>query len=121
MYVFANIEGYSKFGMYVGNNSTDGTFVYTGFRPASIWIKDYDSANQWRTYDNKNDPYNAASHWMVLDDNSARNTSDTTSDIDFLSNGFKLRGDASTVNGTAGNRYVYIAWGSDPFKYGVAR
>ena len=121
MYVFANIEGYSKYSMYVGNNSNDGTFVYTGFRPAFIWIKDYDSANQWRTYDAKNDPYNPASHWMVLDDNSARNTSDTTSDVDFLSNGFKLRGDASTVNGTAGNRYMYMAWASDPFKYGVAR
>ena len=120
-YVFAPVQGYSKFGRYLGAGSTDGTFVYTGFRPAFLWIEDYDSSNSWRTYDAKNDPYNPSSHWMVLDDNSARNTSDTTSDIDFLSNGFKIRGDASTINGTDGNKYVYMAWGSDPFKYGVAR
>ena len=122
MYVFANIEGYSKYDMYVGNNSNDGTFVYTGFKPAFICIKDFDSANSWRTYDAINDPVNPADHWMVLDGSPvAINTSDTTSDIDFLSNGFKIRGDASTINGTDGNKYMYMAWGSNPFKYATAR
>lgn len=122
MYVFANIEGYSKYDMYVGNNSYDGTFVYTGFKPAFICIKDYDSSNSWRTYDAINDPVNPADHWMVLDGSAvAINTSDTTSDIDFLSNGFKIRGDSNSINGTDGNKYMYMAWGSNPFKYGVAR
>jgi hypothetical protein len=121
MYVFVNIEGYSKYDMYVGNNSNDGTFVYTGFKPAFILIKDYDSANSWRTYDAINDPVNPADHWMVLDGSAvAINTSDTTSDVDFLSNGFKIRGDSNSINGTDGNKYVYMAWGSNPFKYGPA-
>jgi len=122
MYVFANIEGYSKYDMYVGNNSNDGTFVYTGFKPAFILIKDFDSANSWRTFDAINDPFNPAYHWMVLDGSiTAINTSDRTTDVDFLSNGFKIRGDSNSINGTDGNKYVYMAWGSNPFKYAVAR
>lgn len=120
MYAWAEIEGFSKFSVYLGNNLADGTFVYCGFKPAFIAIKNYDEAHNWRTYDLLNDPYNLAYHYLELNTNSAINSSSNTTDIDILSNGFKIRGDASTINGS-GDRYFFMAWASNPFKYATAR
>ena len=120
MYAWAEIEGFSKFSVYLGNGLADGTFVYCGFKPAFIAIKNYDEAHNWRTYDLLNDPYNLAYHYLELNTNSAINSSSNTTDIDILSNGFKIRGDASTINGS-GDRYFFMAWASNPFKYATAR
>jgi hypothetical protein len=120
MYAWAEIEGFSKFSVYVGNGNADGTFVYCGFKPAFIALKDYDSGADWRTYDVLNDPFNLSFHYLALNTNSAINGSANTTDIDILSNGFKIRGDASTIN-TSGNRYFFMAWASNPFKYATAR
>tara|TARA_R110001599_G_scaffold85405_1_gene229290 strand:- start:233 stop:2821 length:2589 start_codon:yes stop_codon:yes gene_type:complete len=120
MYAWAEIEGFSKISVYVGNGNADGTFVYCGFKPAFIALKDYDSGADWRTYDVLNDPFNLSFHYLALNTNSAINGSANTTDIDILSNGFKIRGDASTIN-TSGNRYFFMAWASNPFKYATAR
>jgi len=120
MYAWAEIEGFSKFSVYLGNGDADGTFVYCGFKPAFITLKDYDATNDWRTYDILNDPYNLSYHYLALNTNSAINSSSNTTDIDILSNGFKIRGNAGTIN-TDGNRYFFMAWASNPFKYATAR
>jgi hypothetical protein len=119
MYVWANIEGYSKFSSYTGNGNADGTYIHTGFTPAFIWIKDYDSSSDWRIYDTTSDPYNVAYHYLPFT-NAAINGSSNTTDIDILSSGFKIRGNASTIN-TNGNRYEYMAWASNPFQFATAR
>ena len=120
MYAWAEIEGFSKFSAYVGNGDADGTFVYCGFKPAFIALKDYDATNDWRTYDILNDPYNLSYHYLALNTNSAINSSSNTTDIDILSNGFKIRGNAGTIN-TNSNRYFFMAWASNPFKYATAK
>ena len=114
MYCFATIEGYSKFGRYTGNSSTNGTFVYTGFRPAYIIIKGTSSAN-WYIYDKARNPNNVVD--LELNTNTLQKEATFTT-LDFLSNGFKLRttNDAFNVN-----TYIYMAFADQPFKFSNAR
>ena len=111
-YVFTDIEGYSKFGSYTGNGSTDGTFVYTGFKPAWIMIKRTDaSGHNWILFDNKRDSSNVAD--TVLIPNSS-NAEFTETAWDFVSNGFKLRQTATSYNASGGT-FIYMAFAEHPF------
>jgi hypothetical protein len=118
-YCFANIEGYCKTGEYEGNGDADGTFVYTGFRPALVTIKRIDSTGSWHVYDDARDTYNAADTYLLWDTGGSDDTAASNA-IDILSNGFKLRNTAAGLNGS-GNDYIYLAMAHNPFKYATAR
>ena len=116
-YCFHSIEGYSKVGGYTGNGNADGTFVYTGFRPAFILWKSTSAGENWQIQDNKMNPYN------VVDGKIFANTSAseyTGAEVDFVSNGFKLRHSGGGGNGSS-ETLVYLAFAESPFKYSNAR
>ena len=119
-YCFAPIAGYSAFGSYTGNGSTDGPFVYTGFRPRFVLVKESSAAgNNWVIYDTARDTYNECS--KILYPNLANAEFDgSTVNLDILSNGFKPR-DNWGGNNNSGNTYIYMAFAESPFKYANAR
>jgi hypothetical protein len=107
-YCFAEKKGYSKFGSYVGNGNADGTFIYTGFKPAFVLFKPSSAIENWQIHDNKRPSYNPC-------DNIAPNNSSaeaTTNDfVDLVSNGFKLR---SATYSASGVTYIYMAFAEEP-------
>jgi hypothetical protein len=109
---WAEIAGFSKFTSYTGNGSSDGVFVYCGFRPKFVMIKISSASNWWYMYDSSRSPYNTSKLILYANQSVAEATS-TTSDIDFLSNGFKLRGADSGVNGSG--TYIVAAFAENPF------
>jgi len=109
-YCFAEKKGYSKFGSYTGNGNADGTFVYTGFRPAWIMAKATNTTESWNIWDNKRDGFNVSNNRFKADSNIAEQTD---VDIDFLSNGFKLRRNTADFNGSY--NYIYMAFSENPF------
>ena len=112
-YCFASKQGYSKFGSYVGNGSTDGPFVYTGFKPAFLMIKESSSAGgNWVILDNKRDTHNVAKTRLFPNLTNADNT--TRNYIDLLSNGFKLR-DTDADHNQSGQTMIYMAFAENPF------
>jgi hypothetical protein len=111
-YCWAEVEGFSKFGSYTGNGSTDGPFVYTGFRPACIIFKKTSSTSNWGIFDNARDPYNEVDHILFPNLNNADLT--PAYNMDFLSNGFKLRNTSDIVN-VSGQTYIYMAFAEHPF------
>jgi len=112
-YCFAQIKGYSNFGSYTGNGSTDGVFVYTGFKPAYIMIKvTSTTADDWNVLDNKRDPTNEGSELVLYPDLS--NAEGSAVRLDFLSNGFKCRTTNVSVNSN-GLTYIYAAFAENPF------
>jgi len=116
-YCFAEKQGYSKFGSYTGNgSSTDGTFIYLGFRPAMFLIKSSSNAEQWEIMDNKRDTTNIVNQILVPNGSDAEIASVAGNRFfgDFLSNGVKLRGNASSANGS-GLTYIYAAFAESPF------
>ena len=118
-YCFAEVEGYSKFGSYNGNGNADGTFVYTGFRPAWVLIKNTARSADWRLHDIARQPTNdEGGHILLPNSNSAEVTNEY--DIDFLSNGFKLRSGDVYENGSA-ELLIYAAFAEQPFKYANAK
>ena len=116
-YCFSEIAGYSKFGSYTGNGSTDGVFVYTGFRPRFVLVKSSSAVEGWVIWDSARDTYNAMPD--VLYPNLS-NAEGANTQIDFLSNGFKLRNSATNGNIT-GVTYIYAAFAESPFNYSLAR
>ncbi len=106
-YCFKEKTGYSKFGSYTGNGNADGTFVYTGFKPAWIMIKDT-AARSWIILDNKRNTFNVVNNRLFPDASDAQNTG--VNALDFLSNGIKIRSDNSSLN-VSGNTYIYMAFG----------
>ena len=108
-YCFAEKTGYSRFGSYVGNGSNDGTFVYTGFKPVFLLIKNKGTTENWNIWDNKRDTYNAVESRLYPNLSDAESTSDSN-DFDFLSNGFKVRNNGGN-QGASGNTYIYMAFG----------
>jgi hypothetical protein len=112
-YCFADIEGYSKFGKYTGNGSTDGTFVYTGFRPAWVLYKKSSATENWHILDNKRDTLNPNSFGIDPNTTGAE-ANDANLQMDFLSNGFKLRTSHGTAN-ASGSTYIYMAFAESPF------
>ena len=116
-YCFAPVEGYSSFGSYEGNGSTDGPFVFTGFKIAFLMIKNISAASNWIILDNARDPINDASKRLSPN---LSNTEDPIGTLDFTSTGFKIRRAGQTEN-INGNTYVYIAFAEHPFKTARAR
>ena len=118
-YCFDEVEGYSKFGTYTGNGSTDGTYVHLGFRPSWIIVKRINSGYSWIMNDNKRDPINEVDLILIANDTGAENGSSTV-DFDWLSNGFKCKNSNSNIN-TNGSTYIYMAFAEQPFKFSNAR
>jgi len=115
-YLWSEKQGFSRFGKHEGNANADGTFVYTGFRPALVIIKgaasgDGDAAQSWELYDNKRLGYNVDNDTLFPNTNAADNTADR---VDILSNGFKIRVNSDGVNDNA-STYVYAAFAEAPF------
>ena len=106
-YVFAEKKGFSKFGSYTGNGSTDGSFIFTGFKPAFVIIKGSSNTENWHMYDNKRDTFNPTDQALQPNTTSAEFTE--TNVLDFLSNGFKLRVSGGGHNGS-GVSYIYMAF-----------
>ena len=111
-YCFAEKQGYSKFGKYVGNGNTNGPFIYTGFKPAFVILKGSSASGSWYMLDSKRDVDNVANHAVEAQSSAAEYTNYNF--IDMLSNGFKLRLGTSEVN-TSGNTYIYMAFAENPF------
>jgi len=113
-YCFAEKTGYSKFGSYTGNNNADGTFVYTGFKPAFVMFKCSTNAANWGIYDNERVGYNEVKNVLFPDLSNAENTD--LAPIDLLSNGFKMRRNdsASDINNKGGATYIYMAFAEAP-------
>ena len=115
---FANVDGFSKFGVYEGNGDADGAFVYTGFAVKWVMIKNIDAASAWFMQDAVRDPTNVASLAFVANNTYTASTVGARN-IDFLSNGFKLRTTAGDTNGVY--TIVYMAFASQPYKFANAR
>ena len=111
-YCFANTTGYSKFGSYIGNGNADGTFIYTGFRPAYILVKRNEAAYNWGLQDTARDTYNPADKTLNADDAASVQTG-SGQYIDYLSNGFKMRNSSSWWNGN-GAEFIYAAFAEFP-------
>jgi hypothetical protein len=112
-YCFAEVKGYSKMGSYIGNGSSDGTFVYTGFKPAFVMVKQTNTVRYWVMFDNKRDGFNPTNRPLFP------NASDQESNSvnyyhDILSNGFKWRTNSTIMNESGGN-YIYMAFAENPF------
>jgi len=112
VYSFAEVEGFSKFGSYVGNGSTDGPFVYTGFRPAFLMIKRVDSTGSWHIYDKERLGYNPNNNILYADTNNAEIS---LAQDELLSNGFKMRNTGAARNASGGT-YVFVAFAEHPFQ-----
>ena len=110
-YCFADVQGFSKFGSYTGNGSADAPFIYTGFRPAMVILKETTTSGQWYIFDNKRDTFNLMTDALFPD---LSNGETTDNKIDFYSNGFKGRKTSSDLN-TSGNQHIYIAFAESPF------
>ena len=110
-YVFANVQGYSKFGTYIGNGNDNGEFVNTGFRPAFLILKRYGTTGSWFMFDNKRLGYNVDNERLFVD---ATNTEADTDCLDLLSNGFKIRNNDGDYN-SSGGTYIFMAFAEAPF------
>ena len=120
MYCFHSVEGYSKVGNYIGNGSTDGTFVYLGFRPAWVLIKAINAGQYWVIFDNKRATSNPMGKFLIANTNDTEQTQDPM--MDFLSNGMKMRrNDGYINNSTYSGGYLYYAVAEQPFKHTNAK
>ena len=117
-YCFAEVAGYSKFGSYTGNGSTDGVFVQLGFRARYLLIKETGNANSWEVYDTARNTSNVQTKRLFPNDSLAEATTDPS--LDILSNGFKCRAGNTGIN-RSGGTYIYMAFAENPFKYSLAR
>ena len=116
-YCFHSVDGFSKVGSYTGNGSSDGTFVYTGFRPAWVMVKRTDGIGNWIVMDSERDTYNVTDALLSANESAAESVDDK---FDFLSNGFKNR-DTGSWNNASGGSYIYIAFAETPQKFANAR
>jgi len=117
-YCWTPVAGYSAFGSYIGNGNVDGPFVYTGFKPRFVMIKDAtNAATQWTMLDSARNNYNVVDARLIANLNNAENAQNL---LDFTSNGFKLRDTYSVIN-TSGANLIYMAFAECPFKYANAR
>jgi hypothetical protein len=119
-YAWAEIAGFSKFGSYTGNGSTDGPFVYLGFRPEFVMIKRTDSTGEWLMFDTSRSTYNQAKETLLANSSGAEVSYSGGPDI--LSNGFKNRGSSGNTDiNASGGTYIYAAFAENPFKNANAR
>jgi len=117
-YCWAPVEGYSAFGSYTGNGSTDGPFVYTGFRPRYLLVKRTNAVASWGVWDSARDLYNVTEFGLQPNTNSAEYSGGNYKD--FLSNGFKMKDGGADTNGN-GSTYIYAAFAEHPFRSSRAR
>ena len=114
-YAFSEVQGYSKFGTYTGNgSSSDGPFVYTGFKPAFLITKKSSASDHWKIYDNQRDPFNDGSLTGMKANSNDSEADSGTRGIDLLSNGFKIREGDGDTNGV-GQDFIYMAFAEHPF------
>lgn len=118
-YLWSEVAGFSKFGSYTGNGSSDGPFVCCGFRPRWVMIKRSNSTGSWYIYDTARETYNLMTNELCANLANAENPTVNT-DIDVLSSGLKLRGGDGDVN-YSGHTYIFAAFAESPFKYSLAR
>ena len=119
-YCFHSVDGYQKIGSYTGNgSSTDGTFVYTGFRPAFVMIRRTDSSTNWIMFDTKRDTGNEVTQFLYPDLSNAEAAGSGV--LDIVSNGFKLRNAGTSNRNASGGTYFYWAIAEQPFKFSNAR
>ena len=112
-YCFAEKQGYSKFGKYTGNGNADGTFVYTGFKPAFVITKRITDGNEsWHLFDNKRNTFNDVDTRIQANSNGGEDTAAPLGD--FVSNGFKIRGTGGGIN-VSGKEFIYMAFAESPF------
>jgi len=107
-YCFADVTGYSKFSTYIGNGNVDGTFVPLSFAPTFVMVKKASGAGSWWIHDNKTSPFNVATNVIVGNSDASETTG--VAQMDFLSNGFKLR-DTTDASNSSGGTYIYMAFG----------
>jgi hypothetical protein len=112
-YCFAEKQGYSKFGSYVGNAITNGPFIYTGFKPACIITKTTSVVEGWGIYDYKRSGFNVYNNALSLDTQAAEAGGSNYNFMDILSNGFKCR--RATYGPNQSTTYIYLAWAENPF------
>lgn len=123
-YCFHSVDGYSKVGSYTGNGSSDGPFVYTGFRPAFLLMKRTNATSNWYTWDAKRDVDNGIRLYIRPNlSNAEGGTSSGQQYFDFVSNGFKIVANSSAFGdgNTSGATHIYLAFAEQPFKYSNAR
>ena len=112
-YCFTGKKGYSKFGSYTGNGNADGTFAFTGFKPAFVMVRDPNNAENWLMYDNKRPGFNVTNDHMMAN-SSTTETSSTANIMDLLSNGFKISSSNNGLN-RSGTSFFYMAFAEAPF------
>ena len=111
-YCFAEKQGYSKFGSYVGNGNVSGSYIHLGFKPAFVILKKTSATDDWHIFDNKRDVNNMMETNLIVNRNIVEST--TMVDLDFVSNGFKLRNTDDNGN-ASGSTYIYMAFAESPF------
>ena len=112
-YLFAEKQGYSKFGKFTGNGDNDGPVIYTGFRPAWVLTKKASETSEWHIYDNKRETYNVRQNVLSPNGNYA-DSINANCNTDFLSNGFKIRNNNDNRN-DSGETHIYMAFAEAPF------
>ena len=115
-FAWHSVPGYSSFGSYEGNGNADGPFIYTGHSVAFVMVKRATGTGNWQIMDTTINPTNPANIWLEANEVSGEQTGNTYIQEDFLSNGFKPRGGASTQDNLNGETYVYAAFASCPFQ-----
>ena len=114
-YCFSEKPGFSKFGSVKGNGSDDGPFIYTGFKPAFYMHKVYNgTTGQWLMFDNKRNETNVVNKFLKTDANEAEGTSGSANQVDFLSNGIKIRENNGDLNNSTSTNYLYMAFAEAP-------
>jgi hypothetical protein len=119
-YCFAPVSGYSSFGSYTGTGTSDGSFIFLGFRPKWFLLKPSTAADGWRLFDSVRNTYNYVDLQLSPSSSNAEADGDTDYAIDFLSNGVKIRAGNSGINGS-GVTFIYAAFAENPFQYARAR
>jgi hypothetical protein len=114
-YCWAEIAGFSKFGSYTGNGSVSGPMIYLGFQPKFVMFKDTTNAQPWYMWDASRNTSNSITRILNANNSNAEGVGSSGEYLDFLSNGFKLRSDAASLN-NSGDNYIYMAFASNPFK-----
>lgn len=121
MYCWTPIAGYSAFGSYTGNGSTNGPFIYTGFRPRFVMTKKSSGTGAWAIVDTSIIPYNQETTYLQPNTSGAVVGGTSSNGMDINSNGFKIRSTDASFNETNGDTYIYACWAENPFKYSNAR
>ena len=120
-YAFSSVQGFSQFGSYIGNGSTDGAVIPLSFRPAFIMVKRSNASENWAIWDNKRDSGRNPNGYLLRPDSSTDEGGNVSGHyIDILSNGFKIRNSDTKSNGS-GDTYLYFCFAESPFKYARAR